>query len=124
MIASSSSTIRRRVGRFIQRTLPVPTRRRRKVRAKTPLRFKMFAAGVLYARTIHEVDAPEVERNFHYIVANHRDVLLFLANYATITLHPWSPRLHTLEYPDFVLSTVVSMLRSPHLMISLDFSRS
>jgi bifunctional non-homologous end joining protein LigD len=52
---------------------------------------------------IHEVYAPEAKRTIHYIVANHRDVLLFLANYATITLHPWSSRLQTLEYPDFVL---------------------
>ena len=28
---------------------------------------------------IHEVYAPEVKRNIHYIIANHRDVLLFLA---------------------------------------------
>jgi bifunctional non-homologous end joining protein LigD len=52
---------------------------------------------------VHEVYAPEVKRTIHYIVANHRDVLLFLANYAAITLHPWSSRLQTLEFPDFIL---------------------
>jgi len=52
---------------------------------------------------IHEVDAPEVRRNIRYIVADERDVLLYLANYAAITLHPWSSRIDSLDYPDYVL---------------------
>jgi bifunctional non-homologous end joining protein LigD len=52
---------------------------------------------------IHEVYAPEVRRNVRYIVADDPDVLLYLANYAAITLHPWSSRLDDLDSPDFVL---------------------
>jgi bifunctional non-homologous end joining protein LigD len=52
---------------------------------------------------IHEVYAPEVKRTIRYIVPNERDVLLYLANYAAITIHPWSSRLQTLDNPDFVL---------------------
>src|SRR5262249_42152603 len=52
---------------------------------------------------IHEVYAPEVRRDVRYIVANDRDVLLYLANYAAIALHPWSSRVDSLDSPDFVL---------------------
>jgi bifunctional non-homologous end joining protein LigD len=52
---------------------------------------------------IHEVYAPEVRRNVRYVVTDDRDVLLYLANYAAITLHPWSSRLDSLDFPDFVL---------------------
>ncbi len=52
---------------------------------------------------IHEVYAPEVRRNVRYIVADDRDVLLYLANYAAITIHPWSSQLDSLDFPDFVL---------------------
>src|SRR5262245_39558966 len=52
---------------------------------------------------IHEVYAPEVRRDVRYILANDRDVLLFLANYAAITLHPWSSRIESLDSPDYVL---------------------
>ena len=52
---------------------------------------------------VHEVEAPEVRRNIHYIVADNRDVLLYLANYAAITLHPWSSRTGTLGHPDHVM---------------------
>jgi len=52
---------------------------------------------------IQDVYAPEVRRNVRYIVANDRDVLLYLVNYAAITVHPWSSQLDSLDYPDFVL---------------------
>jgi len=52
---------------------------------------------------IHQIYAPEVRRNVRYIVADDRDVLLYLANYAAITLHPWSSQLDNLDTPDFVL---------------------
>jgi bifunctional non-homologous end joining protein LigD len=52
---------------------------------------------------IHEVYAPEVRRNVRYIVADDRDVLLYLVNYAAITIHPWSSQLDSLDSPDFVL---------------------
>jgi bifunctional non-homologous end joining protein LigD len=52
---------------------------------------------------IHEVHAPEAKRNVRYIFADDRDVLLFLANYAAITLHPWSSGLERLDSPDYVL---------------------
>jgi bifunctional non-homologous end joining protein LigD len=52
---------------------------------------------------VHEVYAPEDRRTVRYIVANHPDVLLYLANYAAITLHPWSSRLGSLDSPDHVL---------------------
>jgi hypothetical protein len=52
---------------------------------------------------VHEVYAPEVRRDVHYVLADHKDVLLDLANYAAITLHPWSSRLESLDFPDFVL---------------------
>jgi bifunctional non-homologous end joining protein LigD len=49
-----------------------------------------------------------------YILADDRDVLLFLANYAAITLHPWSSRIESLDSPDYVffdLSLANSKLR-------------
>src|SRR5262249_48212093 len=52
---------------------------------------------------IHEVYAPEVRRNVRYMFADDRDVLLYLANYAVITLHPWTSRIESLDYPDYVL---------------------
>jgi bifunctional non-homologous end joining protein LigD len=52
---------------------------------------------------IHEVSAPEAGRKIRYIVSNDRAVLLYLANYAAITLHPWSSRIQLLDYPDYVL---------------------
>ena len=52
---------------------------------------------------VHEVYAPEVRRNVRYIVADNRDVLLYLANYAAIALHPWSSRIESLDYTDYVL---------------------
>jgi bifunctional non-homologous end joining protein LigD len=52
---------------------------------------------------IHEVYAPEARRHVRYIVADDRDALLFLANYAAITLHPWSSRIESLDSPDYVL---------------------
>jgi bifunctional non-homologous end joining protein LigD len=52
---------------------------------------------------VHEVYAPEVRRNVRYIIADNRDVLLYLANYGVITLHPWTSRIKSLDYPDYVL---------------------
>jgi bifunctional non-homologous end joining protein LigD len=52
---------------------------------------------------IHEVDAPEVGRTIRYVVADDREVLLYLANYAAVTLHPWSSRIESPDYPDYVL---------------------
>jgi bifunctional non-homologous end joining protein LigD len=52
---------------------------------------------------VHEVYAPEVRRNVRYIAADHQDVLLFLANYAALTLHPWSSRMDSLDHPDYIL---------------------
>jgi hypothetical protein len=52
---------------------------------------------------VHEIDAPEVKRTIRYIVPNERDILLYLANYAAITIHPWNARLPTLAYPDYVV---------------------
>jgi bifunctional non-homologous end joining protein LigD len=52
---------------------------------------------------VREVYAPEVRRSIHYIIADDRDVLLYLANYAAVTLHPWSSRIDTLDYADYVL---------------------
>jgi bifunctional non-homologous end joining protein LigD len=52
---------------------------------------------------VQEVDAPEVGRKIRYITADNRDVLLYLANYAAITIHPWSSRIGTLDHPDYVM---------------------
>jgi bifunctional non-homologous end joining protein LigD len=52
---------------------------------------------------VHKVYAPEVRRDVRYIVADHKDAVLYLANYAALTLHPWSSRLERLDFPDFVL---------------------
>jgi bifunctional non-homologous end joining protein LigD len=52
---------------------------------------------------IHAVYAPEVRREVRYIVADDKDVLLYLANYAAISLHPWNSRLGNLDSPDFVV---------------------
>jgi bifunctional non-homologous end joining protein LigD len=52
---------------------------------------------------VHEVYAPEVRRHVRYIVADQKDALLYLANYAALTLHPWTSRLESLNCPDFVV---------------------
>lgn len=39
----------------------------------------------------------------HYLLANHRATLLYLANLGCIDQNPWMSRVHSLEHPDWVL---------------------
>ena len=53
--------------------------------------------------SIRKIHASAVDRDVQYLTGGTRDTILFLANYAAITLHPWSSRIAALEYSDFVL---------------------
>ena len=52
---------------------------------------------------LEPIDSEHRGEPIHYIVANDRATLLYLANLACIDQNPWMSRIGTLENPDFVL---------------------
>ena len=49
------------------------------------------------------VESDSAEKTIHYILCNDRQTLVYLANLACISQHPWSSRAHQLENPDFLI---------------------
>ncbi len=50
-----------------------------------------------------EVDSDSAGKTNRYIVCNDRQTLVYLANLACIPLHPWSSRVDTVDFPDFLI---------------------
>ncbi len=43
------------------------------------------------------------KKTLQYIVCNNKETLLYLAHLDTIELHPWSSRVSSLDYPDYIV---------------------
>ena len=49
------------------------------------------------------VRSDSANRTIHFILCNDRDTLVYLANLACISMHPWSSRAGNLDCPDFMI---------------------
>ncbi len=50
-----------------------------------------------------EIDSDSAGKTNRYIVCNDRQTLVYLANLACVPLHPWSSRVETVDFPDFLI---------------------
>ena len=50
-----------------------------------------------------EVESDSAEKTIRYILCNDRETLVYLANLACISQHPWSSRVDQLDHPDFLV---------------------
>ena len=50
-----------------------------------------------------DVRSDSAGRTIRYILCNDRQTLVYLANLACISLHPWSSRVNSLDHPDFLI---------------------
>lgn len=49
------------------------------------------------------IESESAKRTIHYLLCNDRRTLVYLANLACISQHPWSSRIQSLEHPDFLI---------------------
>jgi bifunctional non-homologous end joining protein LigD len=55
-----------------------------------------------YVRTV-VIHSDTEERDLNYLICNNEETLIYLANLGCIELNPWSSRVGTLEYPDYIV---------------------
>ena len=82
-----------------------------------PMVLERFPDGI-EGKSFYQKDAPEflpdwipavpvrsdsAQRTIRFILCNDRDALVYLANLACISMHPWSSRVGTLDCPDFMI---------------------
>ena len=80
-----------------------------------PMHMNRYPDGI-HGKSFYQKDVPDhmpewVEtvpiesesKTIHYVVCNDRETLLYLANLASIDLHPWFSRLDSLESPDWAI---------------------
>ncbi len=85
--------------------------------ADRPLSLQRWPDGI-HAPSFFQKEAPDVlppyvrtepivgddgKRTTRFIIADNRETLLWLANLAAFTLHPWGSRIGTLDNPDFMI---------------------
>ncbi len=49
------------------------------------------------------IPAKTIDKDVHYIIANNKETLLYMANFGAIELHPWASRVRCLTEPDFMI---------------------